>query len=166
MTPIAVARFWSKVDVKLNTECWLWRGARDPKDYGRFRNPDTGLTELAHRISYRLLHGALPPPEIGIIRHSCDTPRCCNPFHLLAGTQADNMRDASERGRLVNVHPGHSAMCARGERAPNSTLTEDAVRSIRTRIAAGERPRNLAREFGTSAQNISNITRRRTWNHL
>lgn len=49
-----------------------------------------------------------------VVRHTCDTPLCCNPEHLLVGTKAENMRDMFDRGRNRNgrerdhcVH-GHS----------------------------------------------------------
>lgn len=32
--------------------------------------------------------------------HICNTPRCCNPEHLKAGTQSENMRYAYETGAL------------------------------------------------------------------
>jgi hypothetical protein len=35
-----------------------------------------------------------------VIRHQCDTPPCCTPDCFLAGTQADNIRDAIIRRRL------------------------------------------------------------------
>lgn len=165
MTPVAIARFWSKVEVLTETECWPWRGARDPHGYGRFRNPDTGKTELTHRTSFFLVKGYLPPPEVDL-RHTCDNPPCCNPFHSIPGTRAQNMQDASERGRLIGVHPNHAEKCPRGEQAPMTKLTEPEVLAIRHRISAGEHPKNLAREYGISPSNISNITKRRTWTHI
>jgi hypothetical protein len=165
-SPIAVARFWSKVDVKSQlTVCWLWRGAQDPNGYGRYRNPDTGHTELSHRVSYDLVKGNVPLPPINL-RHTCDNPPCCNPYHCIPGTQADNMRDASERGRLVGVHPDHRDKCARGSDAYHAKLTEAQILEIRARFAAGERPGNLALEFGISPSNMTHITRRKTWTHI
>jgi hypothetical protein len=37
---------------------------------------------------------------------------------------------------------------------------------IRARFAAGERPGNLALEFGISPSNMTHITRRKTWTHI
>jgi hypothetical protein len=45
-------------------------------------------------------------------------------------------------------------------------LTVDAVREIRRRAAAGERSRLLAREFGTSEPNLSNVLSRRSWKNV
>lgn len=35
--------------------------------------------------------------------HTCDESFCCNPRHLYAGTQHDNVRDAVRRGRMRGV---------------------------------------------------------------
>jgi DNA-binding NarL/FixJ family response regulator len=35
------------------------------------------------------------------VRHACDNPACCNPLHLLAGTQTDNIADMMTRNRRV-----------------------------------------------------------------
>jgi hypothetical protein len=39
------------------------------------------------------------------VLHKCDVKRCCNPQHLFVGTHADNMRDASAKGRLSVQRP-------------------------------------------------------------
>jgi hypothetical protein len=42
-------------------------------------------------------------------------------------------------------------------------LTEDNVREIRSRHAQGERPSQLAREFGVRHNTVGDIVHRRTW---
>lgn len=92
-----VRRFWAKVD--RTQDCWLWTAEVNNQGYGRFNlwGDDSRERVLAHRLAYTLYTG----DDIGdqVVRHDCDTPRCCNPAHLRIGTQADNMRDAVERNR-------------------------------------------------------------------
>jgi len=90
------ARFWAKVDRKSDSECWLWTAAKLPAGYGVIGS--RGRQFYAHRLSYALAHGAIPVGSV--VRHSCDTPACVNPSHLLVGTNRDNVRDALERGRI------------------------------------------------------------------
>lgn len=96
--PRLCARFWAKVDRKSASECWPWL-ASFRGDYGYIRI--TGKGEQAHRIAWALANGRSIPAGL-LIRHSCDNPACCNPQHLLLGTQAQNVLDAIERGRHVN----------------------------------------------------------------
>ncbi len=97
-----IARFWAKVAVGGPDECWLWTaGTFGSKPYGQFgiqEAPGKQKHLYAHRVAFRLAHG--PIAEGAYICHSCDTPLCCNPAHLFAGTHTDNMRDASRKGRL------------------------------------------------------------------
>ena len=91
-------RFTSRYEVA-ESGCWLWRGTMDPvTGYGRLsvRRRSVG----AHRVSY-LINAGLIPDGMSIL-HACDVRLCVNPAHLYAGTQADNMRDAVERGRMAS----------------------------------------------------------------
>lgn len=55
-----------------------------------------GKVRRAHRVAFYLHHGYWPDTA----RHKCDNPGCYNPTHIIDGTQADNVRDMMERGRL------------------------------------------------------------------
>jgi hypothetical protein len=87
-------RYWGKVD-KVDSGCWLWRGAVSSRGYGNFtvRRKQFG----AHRYSYEMAHGPIPPGLI--VCHTCDTPACVNPAHLFVGTDQDNVDDMMEKGR-------------------------------------------------------------------
>lgn len=101
------------------------------------------------------IHGDLD--EGIVIRHTCDNPLCCNPRHLIPGTQADNVRDMVERGRR-----GDSS----GERNPKARLTWDDVRRIRRMYAdgmRGKRQQDVADEYGVTQTTISGILRGVTW---
>ncbi len=76
-------------------ECWIFIGGIEPVGgYGRWRPPRSEPV-AAHRWSYLAHHGPTNEP---VIRHRCDVRCCANPHHLIAGTQADNIRDTVERG--------------------------------------------------------------------
>jgi hypothetical protein len=88
-------RFWTKVLVHTdNNKCYAWIGSLNKDGYGNFWAD--GKIEKAHRYSFFLNNGFYP----AVVRHTCDNPCCVNPKHLLAGNHADNMNDASERGRI------------------------------------------------------------------
>jgi hypothetical protein len=91
-------RLWEKIDRRGDDECWPWMAASS-NGYGRI-----GLvgghdcpTALATRIVYQECNGPLSDDEK--VRHTCDNPPCCNPRHLLKGSQADNIADCKSRGR-------------------------------------------------------------------
>ena len=84
--------FWEKVDKHAEGGCWVWTGTRQVFGYGislRYR--------LAHRVSWEIANG--PIPDGLWVLHRCDNPPCVNPAHLFLGTQTENMRDMTAKGR-------------------------------------------------------------------
>jgi hypothetical protein len=101
-------------------ECWPWLGSRTVNGYGRLGN------RYAHRLVYEQEVG--PIPDGLNVLHSCDNPPCVNPRHLRVGTQADNARDALERGRLNTTglqRRGEWTHCKRGHPLDESNTYRD-----------------------------------------
>lgn len=92
-----VDRFWARVDIKGDDECWLFQGT--VQEYGSFW---IGGVEMAsHRFVVMLKIGRkLEEGEQAL--HHCDNPPCVNPSHLCPNTNADNMADKMARGRFSN----------------------------------------------------------------
>lgn len=94
-----------------------------------------------------------PRPEGCVVRHLNDISGDNRAENLAYGTQIDNARDALRNGCIPL-----------GSSRPNAKLTEATVREIRGR--AGERPADLAREYGVSDSVIRNVLARKAWRHV
>lgn len=96
-------RFFSKVIKGADGECWQWIGSKCDKGYGKFI---FNGGQLAHRFSFLMHNGTLPPyradnGDLIVIMHSCDNTSCVNPDHLSIGTHRQNVRDAFARGLII-----------------------------------------------------------------
>lgn len=167
-TRSAEQRFWQKVDVRGEEECWEWRGARSGNRYGNFT---IGQRQMgAHRYAWELANG--PVPDGLFVLHACDNPPCVNPKHLFTGTQLHNRTDCKTKGRTAagdhsprRLHPG-SYRPALGEQN-HSKLREGQVLEIRRRYAAGGVSQSqLAREYGVNQAVICRIIARKMWKHI
>lgn len=136
-------RFWAKVDK--SGACWLWTGSLDSSGYGLFRV--VGRLWKAHRFSV-VLSGTTIPVGM-VVRHTCDTPACVNPAHLIVGTSLENAHDRDSRGRAVR---------GRG----NQRLTTARAALLRERFARGARAAELAAEFGISSSHVYRVARGET----
>lgn len=89
-------RFWGYVDTRAGaTACWPWKASLDSSGYGKVSYMGRSVT--AHRVARAMSAGGVKPGDV--VRHTCDNPKCCNPAHLLVGTQFDNIADRQARGR-------------------------------------------------------------------
>jgi len=100
-------RFWENTVRRDGNRCWAWVGTVDQHGYGRIAFRTQNIK--AHRVAYEMHYG--PIADGDVICHVCDNPNCVNPNHLFAGSQGENMQDASGKGRLnprsrENLRPG------------------------------------------------------------
>lgn len=162
--------------------CLKWPGSTDKFGYGRmhFR----GKYSQAHRDSWELAHGPIPPGKC--VLHSCDYPPCVDDAHLFLGTKTDNAADRDSKGRQakgsragLSLHPERRAYGLRngaythpesrrcGELNGNSKLSLDTVCVIRDRYRQGIATRaQLAREFSVSWTMINDIVKRNFWKEV
>lgn len=110
-------RFEAKYRVNTETGCWEWTAAIFKQGYGYGLFTVAGKSRGAHRVSYELHVG--PIPDGLVIDHLCRNPRCVNPAHLEAVTQAVNVH----RGNGLCAQNARKTHCKRGhEFTPENTL--------------------------------------------
>lgn len=98
-------RFWVKVNVCGFEICWEWLSHKSCDGYGIFdkRLEDGSFTSVvASRFAYESINGKIPYPLQ--VDHLCRNRSCCNPHHMEAVTQQENIR----RGE-VHLVPGRIA---------------------------------------------------------
>jgi hypothetical protein len=148
-----VRRFWLHVE---KTEgCWVWTGGASNRGYGVF-HPTSTSSCSAHRFSFVTRNGE-PPPDRPLVLHSCDNPPCVRPSHLHAGTYADNVYEAIDRGRITPI---------RGEDHASAVLTDEIVREIIRLHAEGAGYGRIARHLGISKGITQRVLTGRSWNHI
>jgi len=102
-------RYWDNVDKRGGKRsCWLWKGSTNSKGYGRFFV--AGRQVYAHRVAWSL--AGRDAPRDRFICHTCDTPACVNPDHLILGDITTSNRAAKlkrnlsgKAGEVKKPHP-------------------------------------------------------------
>jgi hypothetical protein len=133
--------FWESMRKEKATKCWLWLRGQRGEGYGVvwFK----GKTWATHRLAFVLRNGPIPARQL--VRHTCDTPACCNPAHLLSGTRSDNVHDAQSRGRY---------------KPPPFKVDPSEYPKIVERRRNGEKLKPIANDYNVSTMTILQITRK------
>lgn len=157
-------RFWDKVYKNKDTSCWEWTAYKNKWGYGEFEFK--GRKVRVHRL---IMSSQGYKIEGLIIRHTCDNPKCINPFHLLMGSHADNIRDRDQRkrGRWFGM---------KGSKHPQAKHKEDEIREIRKkhlllpRYESGKiqngKLRELAQSLNLPYGTLRNIVDNYQWKHV
>lgn len=133
-------RFQNKVDNSGGpSACHLWKGGKDGGGYGRFWYK--GKMVKATRFIWEDVHGSIPHGLC--VCHTCDNRECVNLKHLWLGTQSENMKDCSEKGRHARVGFKPRSLSVRQEK------------EVKTQYASGGiSQRRLAEKFNVSQATI------------
>lgn len=143
MTEDQLERFLDKVLIPASviTGCWIWTGYKTLDGYGRQKI--NGKMTLMHRLSFEHFVGHISKGMF--VCHRCDNRKCVNPNHLFLGTNQDNIDDKVIKGRTFKK------------------LTETQVLEI---FNASASQREVAKNYGISQRQVSNIKNKKTWSHL
>lgn len=146
LDPNDLGRFLSYVRKGRPSECWLWSGSAGGTkgwEYGSFWL--NGEYVKAHRLAYVLANGAIPRGHV--VAHHCDRPLCCNPAHLFACTQGDNLRDAASKNRFNVPRPNRRK------------LNDDQIAAFFDLRAAGSTLQEIGDRFGVTKSFVSFVLR-------
>ena len=133
-------------------------------DFGRGSEyPTAQIDGVVVRLGWLVLEKTKgkKPDQSMVMRHFvCGNSRCCNPRHLVWGTEVENMADKKAHG----TEPDYTH-----EKNPNARLTSEQVENIRKRHRKGRGPydtgntKELAVEHGVTLATIQMIARGKTW---
>ncbi len=147
-------QLYRRIDVNAVTHCWNWTGSLTVKGYGQFKNKKFGPNLMAASRASWLIHNG--PISKGLfVCHKCDNRKCVNPDHLFLGTQKQNMEDCVAKVRIN-----------RGERRPQSKLTELDVREMRGLRRLGWSWEKLMVKYDVSKNCVRSATIGQTWAHI
>ena len=151
-------RFEKRIERIPFSGCWVWMTHLSKEGYGRFSF--NGRREKAHRASLELLRGIDVSGKV--VCHKCDVRCCVNPDHLFVGSQAENMKDMRDKGRM-KFPPK-----LQGEDHYEKKLTNEDVLEIRDLCATNQKTNktSLALLYGVSRGMIGHIVKRRMWKHI
>lgn len=129
--------------VEKTDTCWWWKGAKARKSYGQMLI-DKKIV-YAHRASWFLKTGQWPEKYVC---HICDNRACVNPEHLFEGTHAENLADATRKGRVRS-----------GEAHHWTKFSADTLREIRNLVESGGLRSVVSQRFGISERQIRRVVK-------
>lgn len=144
------------IDIRGPDECWPWTGPLAGGGYGGCRYE--GKKMAASRASF-IYHNGAPAPGL-LVCHHCDNRACCNPSHLFAGTQVENMADCIRKGRFkYRAWPKGIKLQAK--------LSDSQVVELRDRYRKGGiSQRAIAKVFGITQSSVGRIVRGESYSDI
>jgi len=131
--------------------CWIWMKSCIGWGYGQAKVDHCHV--YAHHLAWEAYRGPRTP---GLqVLHTCDTPPCCNPYHLYLGTAKQNTHDRLRRGKRLE-----------GEAHGMVKLTETQVLEIRQTIPGIDSEVAVAARYNISPAMVGYIRRKQYWTHL
>jgi len=145
------------------SECVLYKGYLNKDGYGVmfFWNAETkrSTQKRAHRIAWENEYGEIPK---GVsVCHKCDVRNCVNVKHLFLGTQMDNMKDKTAKGRQAKGAEHSRKIKSKVPHIPQK-LTWETVTMIRD-WARSYTQRELAFMFNISQIMVWKIINNKSW---
>ena len=71
-------RFWDKVDVRGDDDCWPYLGHIDADGVGHHYVRGLGMDVRTHRMAFFTVYRRWPSQ----CKHTCGVKCCCNPNHI------------------------------------------------------------------------------------
>ncbi len=150
-------RFNTKYQINPHNHCWEWKGACYKNGYGNIMLEDGKVTG-SHRVSWLIHKGEIPFKHN--VCHTCDNVKCVNPDHLFIGTQKDNLKDMTNKGRRKSNTP-------LGVNNINAKLIDEKVREIRRKYTPYVYTlQMLADEYEVSKRLIYMVISKKIWRHV
>ena len=112
---------------------------------------------LVHRLAAMTF---IPNPDsLPCVNHIDGCKYNNRPENLEWVTHAQNMAHASAMGLMVSTS-------GPGEESPAAKLTDECVRAIKVRLAAGEGATSISRDYPVTPSAIQEIKSGRSWSHI
>ena len=154
LTEYDIQRIKSKTII-LESGCWDWAGTKDKDGYSILWL--NGQNIKMHRLMYWCAHKQLDANLQ--VTHLCNNRHCFNPEHLIQQTHQDNIKYRQTCNRTAK----HI-----GETNGNSTLTENTLKEIITRIYNNEFTylSEVANIYGVSRSLLQKVLNGYYWTHV
>ena len=143
---------YSRIEYKVNkkTGCWEVKNRAKNKDGYPVARIKRKLDTIYRHFFVRY-KGTIP--DGNVIRHTCDNRLCCNPEHLIPGTQKENVGDMLDRNRFP-----------KGVKHGRSKLKNGQVKRIKKSFHQQNKTISaISREFDVDRKTIHKIVHGVTW---
>ena len=148
---------WFWLRVAKSNDCWIYQGA-EGRGYGHFYHKK--VHHYAHHFAWKLANSVEWGEKL-FLMHTCDTPACVNPKHLVEGSHQENSHDMMQKGRgKKQFQKGYSPSWSKltKEQAKDIRATLKQLRQPNGRLKYGSLP-ILERKYGVSKDTLSKLAK-------